>query len=94
MLIDEDVTVIRGKFGATERVSVWSLTVGDIIMISEGQRIPADFLVIESADFEVDEEPAKKLKLQRDENGEKIITGNLKLDHISKKPFLNEQGQE
>jgi magnesium-transporting ATPase (P-type) len=56
-------------------------------MVNEGQRIPADCLVLESADFEVDEEPAKKLRLQRDENGDKINTGNLKLDHVSKKPY-------
>jgi magnesium-transporting ATPase (P-type) len=33
---EENATVIRGKFGATERVSIWSLVVGDIVMITEG----------------------------------------------------------
>jgi magnesium-transporting ATPase (P-type) len=32
-------------------------------MVSDGQRVPADCLVLESADFEVDEEPEKKLRL-------------------------------
>lgn len=59
--MEEAITVIRGKLGATEQVSIWSLVVGDIIMVSEGQRIPADCLVIESADLEVDENPDKTL---------------------------------
>jgi len=61
LLKEEQTTVIRGKFGAAERVSVWSLVVGDIIMVKEGQRIPADCLVIEAADLEVDEDPEEKL---------------------------------
>jgi len=61
-------------------------------MLKEGQRVPADCLVIESADFEVDEEPAKKLKLQRDADGNKINNGVLNLDHVQKKPY--EPGHE
>ena len=30
---DENITVIRGKFGATENINVWELVVGDIILI-------------------------------------------------------------
>jgi len=33
---EENVTVIRGKIGATERVSIWSVVVGDVINITEG----------------------------------------------------------
>ena len=51
ILIDETTTVTRGKFGATETISVWDLVVGDVIMVKAGQRVPGDALVIESSDF-------------------------------------------
>jgi len=55
MIMDETVPVIRGKFGATQSVSVWELVVGDIILLSTGARVPADCLVVESADLRVEE---------------------------------------
>jgi len=36
-------------------VSVWDLVVGDVILLEAGSRIPADCLVIESSDAQVDE---------------------------------------
>jgi magnesium-transporting ATPase (P-type) len=51
------VTVIRGKYNATHRVSVWSLVVGDIILLETGQRVPADCIIINSVDLRVDERP-------------------------------------
>lgn len=61
LLKEETVTVIRGKEGASEKISVWKLVVGDVIMLTEGQRVPADCITIESADLEVDEHPERKL---------------------------------
>ena len=55
MVLDEAVPVLRGKFGATQSVSVWDLVVGDIILLSTGARVPADCLVVESADLRVEE---------------------------------------
>jgi P-type Ca2+ transporter type 2C len=46
-----DVPVIRGKFGATQTISVWDIVVGDVILLEAGARVPADCLVIESADL-------------------------------------------
>jgi len=54
---DEDVTVIRGKYYATMSVNVWDLVVGDIVLLDTGMRIPADCLIISSADMTVDESP-------------------------------------
>jgi len=48
---EQSVPVIRGKFGATQTVSVWDLVVGDVILLEAGARVPADCLVIESADL-------------------------------------------
>jgi magnesium-transporting ATPase (P-type) len=35
-LINDMVTVTRGKFGATEQISMWDVVVGDIINVSQG----------------------------------------------------------
>ena len=34
---------------------MWELVVGDIIMLEAGDRVPADCLLIEAIDFQVDE---------------------------------------
>jgi len=52
---DEQVPVIRGKYGATQSVNSYSLVVGDIILLEAGNRVPADCLLIEGEDLEVDE---------------------------------------
>jgi magnesium-transporting ATPase (P-type) len=54
---DENITVIRGKYNATHRVSVWSLVVGDVVLLETGQRVPADCIIISAVDLRVDEEP-------------------------------------
>lgn len=51
LIQEESVAVIRGKFGATQSVSVWELVVGDVVLLEAGARLPADCLVIESADL-------------------------------------------
>jgi len=52
---DIEVSVIRGQHGTTAPVNVWNLVVGDIVMIEAGMRVPADCLLIEGLDVEVDE---------------------------------------
>jgi len=55
LIKEEKVTVIRGKKGATSSISVWDLVVGDVILLDTGARVPADCIVIESSDLQVDE---------------------------------------
>jgi magnesium-transporting ATPase (P-type) len=59
LIKDENIPVIRGKQGSSQSVSVWSLVVGDVILLETGARVPADCLLIEGADLRVsrDESP-------------------------------------
>lgn len=34
--MEESITVIRGKYGATLSVSVWDIVVGDIVLLTVG----------------------------------------------------------
>jgi Ca2+ transporting ATPase len=52
---DEDIAVIRGKYGATQSVNIYNLVVGDIILLESGARVPADCLLLEGQDITVDE---------------------------------------
>jgi len=52
---DEDIAVIRGKFGVTQSVNIYKLVVGDVIILEAGSRVPADSVLIESNDITVDE---------------------------------------
>ena len=53
LIKDENIPVIRGKQGSSQSVSVWSLVVGDVILLETGARVPADCLLIEGADLRV-----------------------------------------
>jgi P-type E1-E2 ATPase len=55
MVKEESIAVIRGKYGATQSVSVFDLVVGDVILLETGQRIPADCILIEGQDLSCDE---------------------------------------
>ena len=55
LIKEETVAVIRGKFGATQSVSVWDLVVGDVVLLETGANIPCDCLVLEAYDLEVSE---------------------------------------
>jgi Ca2+-transporting ATPase len=59
---EEDVPVLRGKKGSMQTVSVWNLVVGDIITMQPGDKVPADCLVISSANLNV-EEPVRTVEL-------------------------------
>jgi Ca2+ transporting ATPase len=45
---DEDIAVIRGKYGATQSVNIFELVVGDVVLLETGARVPADCIVIDS----------------------------------------------
>jgi P-type E1-E2 ATPase len=48
---DENIAVIRGKYGVTQSVNIFDLVVGDVILLETGARVPADCVVIESSDL-------------------------------------------
>jgi len=52
---DENIAVIRGKYGVTQSVNIFELVVGDVILLETGARVPADCIIIESSDLTVDE---------------------------------------
>jgi Ca2+ transporting ATPase len=52
---DEDIAVIRGKYGATQSVNIYDLVAGDVVLLETGSRVPADCVLIESQDMTVDE---------------------------------------
>lgn len=62
---DEEVTVVRGKLGAMQQINIWSLVVGDVVILNAGDKVPADCIVISSSNLEVEEEGAGTL--QKDE---------------------------
>lgn len=47
----EELPVLRGKVGSTQTINVWKLLVGDIITLQPGDKVPADCIVIESANL-------------------------------------------
>lgn len=48
------VNVFRGSFGTTKRIPIKKLVVGDIIEIKQGDRVPADCILIEEMNIKVD----------------------------------------
>jgi len=57
LVAEEDCTVVRGKYGSTNRQSVWDLVVGDIVLLSQGDLVPAHCILIHSSHLKVDESP-------------------------------------
>jgi len=49
------VACIRGKAGCSQSLDIWKLVVGDVILLRQGDSVPADCVVIESANLVVDE---------------------------------------
>ena len=49
-----EVVVFRGQYGSTISVPIRDLVVGDIIDIQQGDRIPADCLLVEEVNITVD----------------------------------------
>ena len=54
-IMNEKVTVLRGQYGTSQTVMVSKLVVGDVILLSQGDRVPADCLLIEEMDMFVDQ---------------------------------------
>jgi magnesium-transporting ATPase (P-type) len=53
LLKESKVTVIRGKFQQQVSLSIWELVVGDVVLLSIGDKVPADCLVLEKSGLEV-----------------------------------------
>lgn len=53
---DEEVTVIRGKLGAMQQIDIWSLVVGDVVILNAGDKVPADCIIISSSNLLVEDE--------------------------------------
>ena len=51
----EEVTVIRGKAGQKQTIKNWDIVTGDVIMLNPGDKVPADCLVVSSANLKVKE---------------------------------------
>lgn len=47
--------MLRGADGNTLTVNRWDLVVGDVVLLSTGQKVPANCMIVESADLTVDE---------------------------------------
>lgn len=52
---NEEIPVLRGKAGSTQTISVWKLVVGDIVTMQPGDKVPADCIIIDSANLQVNE---------------------------------------
>ena len=48
------VTVYRGAFGTVTSIPVRDLVVGDIVDVNQGDRVPADCILIEEMNIVVD----------------------------------------
>jgi P-type E1-E2 ATPase len=53
---DEEVTVVRGKLGAMQQIDIWSLVVGDVVILNAGDKVPADCIIISSSNLSVEDE--------------------------------------
>ena len=56
LALDESLTTIRGKVGSMQSVNAWDLVVGDVIVLTAGDKVPADAIIFESQNLTVDQE--------------------------------------
>jgi len=49
------VNVIRGNSGTTSEVYASELVVGDVVLLTAGDRVPADCLLVEEMDMTIDQ---------------------------------------
>ena len=54
-ILNEKVTVLRGQYGTSQTVYTKDLVVGDIVLLNQGDRVPADCLLIQEMDMHVDQ---------------------------------------
>jgi len=49
------VNVLRGHMGTSQTIYCKDLVVGDIVLLGEGDRVPADCILIQEMDMKVDQ---------------------------------------
>lgn len=54
-IMNEKISVLRGSYGTSQTIYVKDLVVGDVILLNQGDRVPADCLLIEEMDMKVDQ---------------------------------------
>jgi len=83
---EEILPVIRGKRGQMQTVSAWDLVVGDIIQLKPGDKVPADCLVISSANLAVNEPQPRNVD-DEEATGEPEYDNGIAKD-VTNDPFL------
>jgi Ca2+-transporting ATPase len=53
--MNEKCVVLRGQYGTSQTVYVKDLVVGDVVIFDQGDRVPADCMLIEEMDMKVDQ---------------------------------------
>ena len=54
-IMNEKVNVLRGQYGTSQTVYVKDLVVGDVVLLEQGDRVPADCFLLEEMDMHVDQ---------------------------------------
>jgi len=54
-ILNEKSTVFRGQTGTSQEIFSNQLVVGDIVLLSAGDKVPADCILIEEMDMYVDQ---------------------------------------
>lgn len=54
-VMNEKCVVLRGQYGTSQTVYVKDLVVGDVVIFDQGDRVPADCMLIEEMDMKVDQ---------------------------------------
>lgn len=80
---EESLPVLRGKRGQMQTISVWKLVVGDIVQLQPGDKVPADCIVMSSANLNVSE-PTR----HDDADGPTRFTWADKAKNANDSPFL------
>lgn len=52
---NENISVIRGKYAATQSINIYDVVVGDVILLETGCRVPADCVLLEGNEITIDE---------------------------------------
>lgn len=75
------VPVIRGKAGCSSNICIWDLVVGDVILLREGDSVPADCIIIEATDVVVDESnfPDRSNHVEKSVNSDPFLFANSNL---------------
>ena len=50
---EESLPVLRGKQGSMQTESTWEMVTGDVVILSPGDKVPADCLVLESNNLHI-----------------------------------------